>query len=687
MRNWLMQPGFWRAQRSKESPLAAPLNGAATQIYRSHPDFAKGFANAAINNEMMKATQPTRENSSITGQASYIGVMSRALAAVVGLAIPLTYLALQIQYHRGTLSIETNIGAVMVAHKLVDDLRTPELLNSPGSELELLDSVEHDIDHNEYNERYETRFLLNSSRKVVVKAGSDSLPWPVIEAVRAIEHDGRKIGYFSIQRSLAPVVVATSWLLLLGAGVAWILCFVMRRLPMLALQRAQQHLSRLARYDSITDLPNRTEFLDRVAAALERANRAGSQVAVLYLDLDRFKVVNDSIGHHVGDELLRIAAQRIVNSVRTTDVVARLASDEFVLLLPDVANKPQACLVAEKLLTKFRSPFVVNGQSFLVTLSVGIAYGPDDGASGDDLLRNADSALQHAKQSRGDTFQVYDHAKHDHAQARLRVERLLHAALNNNEFLLHYQPIVSAGDGTVTGVEALIRWNSPELGMVPPIKFIDILEETGLIVPVGAWVLEEACRQTRQWMNDGIGPLTLSVNVSARQFRDPDLVAVVRDILTRTCFPANLLQLELTESMLMNDPAASAARMRELAGHGVRIAIDDFGTGYSSLAYLKRFSLDTLKVDRSFVKDMLADAGSASIVSAVIGLAHNLHLSVTAEGVETVEQHEALRAHQCDTMQGYLFAKPMPAAEASAFMRNKRDAQPNPPALHLVVNN
>jgi EAL domain-containing protein (putative c-di-GMP-specific phosphodiesterase class I) len=322
----------------------------------------------------------------------------------------------------------------------------------------------------------------------------------------------------------------------------------------------------------------------------------------------------------------------------------------------------------------------------LVTLSIGIAYGPDDGATADELLRNADSALNHAKQSQGDNFQLFDRAKHDQLHARLRTERLLHAALSNNEFLLNYQPVVSASDGAVTGVEALIRWNSPELGMVPPIKFIDILEETGLIVPVGAWVLEEACRQARQWLDEGIGPLTLSVNVSARQFRDPELVPVVRDVLERTGFPARLLQLELTESMLMHDPAASAARMRELTSHGIRIAIDDFGTGYSSLAYLKRFSLDTLKVDRSFVKDMLADAGSASIVSAVIGLAHNLHLSVTAEGVETLEQHEALRAHRCDTMQGYLFAKPMPAAEASAFIRSKREPQPNAPALHLVVN-
>jgi diguanylate cyclase (GGDEF)-like protein len=481
-------------------------------------------------------------------------------------------------------------------------------------------------------------------------------------------------------------MINTGWFALLGAAIAWALCFVMRRLPTLALQHAQQRLTRLARYDSVTDLPNRVEFLDRVSASLERANRSGTQVAVMYLDLDRFRIVNDSIGHEVGDELLRIAAQRIVNSVRTTDTVARLASDEFVLLLPDVTHKPQACAVAEKLLAKFRSPFVINGQSFLVTMSIGIAYGPHDGATADELLRNADSALNYAKQSQGDNFQLYDRAKHDHLHARLRMERLLHAALSNNEFMLNYQPIVSASDGAVTGVEALIRWNSPELGMVPPIKFIDILEETGLIVPVGAWVLEEACRQTRQWLDEGIGPLTLSVNVSARQFRDPELVSAVRDILERTGFPPRLLQLELTESMLMNDPAASAARMRELAQHGIRIAIDDFGTGYSSLAYLKRFSLDTLKVDRSFVKDMLADAGSASIVSAVIGLAHNLHLSVTAEGVETAEQQEALRAHRCDTMQGFLFAKPMPATEAASFMRSKREPQPTAPPLHLVVN-
>ncbi len=634
---------------------------------------------------MTRNQQTDQDRSLVPGHAAYIGVLSRALAALVGLAIPVSYFALQHQYHQGTLNTEANIGAAMVAHKLVDDLRNPALLNSPGAELELLESVEHDIDANEYNERYEARELLSPNGKIVVTAGADRLPWPTLQTTSPIRHDGQLLGHYRMQRSLAPMVVTTGWLLLAGAATAWTLCFVMRRLPLLALERAQQRLSRMARYDAITDLPNRAELLDRISVALEGANRTGSKVAVLHLDLDRFKVVNDSIGHQVGDELLRVAAQRIANSVRGTDTVARLASDEFALLLPDIVSKSHATVVAEKLLAKFRSPFVVNGQSFLVTLSIGIAYGPDDGASADELLRVADSALRHAKQSGGDAFQLFDRAKHDTEHARLRMERLLHTALANKEFLLHYQPIVSAGDGSVTGVEALIRWNSPELGMVAPIKFIDILEQTGLIVPVGAWVLEEACRQTRQWMNEGIGPLTLSVNVSARQFRDPELVETVHSALQRTGYPAQLLQLELTESMLMNDPAASAERMRELANQGIRIALDDFGTGYSSLAYLQRFSLDTLKVDRSFVKDMLADASSANIVSAVIGLAHNLHLSVTAEGVETVEQQDALRAHRCDAMQGYLFAKPMPAADATAFMRAKRGAAPAP-ALQLIVN-
>jgi diguanylate cyclase (GGDEF)-like protein len=619
-------------------------------------------------------------------QASSVDLLSRVFACMAGLAVPIAYFSLQFQYHQGTLGTEANINATIVANKLVENLHQPDLLDIAGGELELLESVEHAIDHNEYNERYETRALLNSRRQPQVQAGAAALPWPVIEAISAVRHGNRTLGYFRIQRSLAPVLMTSAWFALLGGALAWALWFVMRRVPMLALQKAQQRLSHLSRYDQITDLPNRTELEERIAAALQQANRAGSQVALLYLDLDRFKVVNDRIGHRVGNELLRIAAQRIVNSVRTSDTVARLASDEFVLLLPEVLSKQQACAVAEKLLAKFRSPFVVNGQSFLVTLSIGIAYGPGDGTTAEQLLRNADSALHCAKQSQGDNFQLYDRSKHDQLQARLRMEQLLHTALANNELLLHYQPIVSAGEGAITGVEALLRWNSPEFGLVPPIKFIDILEESGLIVPVGAWVLEEACRQARQWFDDGIGALTLSVNVSARQFKDPELVATVHGVIERTGFPARLLQLELTESMLMNDPVASAARMRELASHGIRIAIDDFGTGYSSLAYLQRFSLDTLKVDRSFVKDMLADSGSANIVAAVIGLAHNLNLSVTAEGVETVEQQDALRAHQCDTMQGYLFAKPMPAAEATAFMRGKRRSQTAVPALQLVVS-
>jgi diguanylate cyclase (GGDEF)-like protein len=429
-----------------------------------------------------------------------------------------------------------------------------------------------------------------------------------------------------------------------------------QRAGAMASARQAEHL---AYHDPLTGLPNRRLLLDRLDVALAHARRYGNRVALLFVDLDRFKVINDSLGHSTGDELLRQVAGRLRAAVREEDTLARLGGDEFVLLLPQLEAPTGAGEVARKVLETLREPFVVGGRELFVTASAGVSVAPDDGEDGETLLRHADIAMYGGKQSRGDGYRFFTPEMNRRALERLETESALRRALAGDELTLVYQPVVDLGTGRVCAVEALVRWRHPELGLLGPAEFLEVAEATGLIVPLGAWVLRTACGHARRWREAGHAELRLLVNLSVRQFQEPALVQQVRETLAREGLPPELLELEITESVAMRDTAASEDVLGGLRSVGVRLSIDDFGTGYSSLEYLRRFPIHTLKVDRTFVRDVEADEGDAAIVSAVVAMAHRLGLTVIAEGVEHAGQLEFLRAQGCDCVQGYLLSRPL----------------------------
>jgi diguanylate cyclase (GGDEF)-like protein/PAS domain S-box-containing protein len=425
-------------------------------------------------------------------------------------------------------------------------------------------------------------------------------------------------------------------------------------------KEAELELSHAALHDSLTGLPNRALFLDRLGLALRRTERRSGSVAVLFGDLDRFKIVNDSLGHDAGDRLLVDVAKRIAAALRPADTVARFGGDEFTILCEDIAGEIEAATIAQRIVDVFREPFVLeDGEVFLaISLGIAIARGDDDRAA--DLIRDADAAMYRAKERGKGRYEIFDEAMRADAVARLETESALRRALDRNELRLHYQPEIDLATGAIAGYEALVRWEHPVRGLLGPGAFLPLAEETGLIVGIGEWVLREACTDARRWTQ----PLTLSVNVSARQLAQHDLVAMVRRALSETGTDPSTVCLEITESAVMESGAATTAQLRALKSLGVRLAIDDFGTGFSSLAHLRRFPVDVLKIDGTFVSGLGDQPQDASIAAAVISLAHALGLTTVAEGVETDEQVTILRRLGCDRGQGHLFAPPLPLAEA-----------------------
>ncbi len=419
----------------------------------------------------------------------------------------------------------------------------------------------------------------------------------------------------------------------------------------------------LAQHDALTDLPNRIMLGDRLKQAIALAYRRKRKLALLFLDMDRFKHINDSLGHTIGDRLLQSVAHRLQACVRSSDTVSRQGGDEFVILLSDMAHPEDADISADKILAALSAPHSIDQHDLHVTGSIGIATYPDDGVDSDTLLQHADLAMYHAKEMGRNNVQFYKAEMNVHAVERHSLEDGLRKALERKEFELHYQPKINLATGAMIGVEALIRWRHPQRGLVPPSQFIPIAEESGLIVEIGRWVLREACRQARAWQDAGLPVIRLAINVSAVELRTKDFVAGVRAILADTGLDPHCLEFELTETFLMEASSSTAAVLQALKDLGLQIALDDFGTGYSSLSFLRRFPIDTVKIDQSFVRDMTTDADDACIVRAVIGMGESLHLNVVAEGVETREQLAFLRRHKCPAGQGLHFGRPLVAAE------------------------
>jgi diguanylate cyclase (GGDEF)-like protein len=434
----------------------------------------------------------------------------------------------------------------------------------------------------------------------------------------------------------------------------------------------QARIEQQANYDTLTGLANRSLLQDRLEQALIAASSYHTRVAVAFVDLDRFKYINDSLGHHVGDELLRTMADRLESCVRDCDTVARLGGDEFVVLITGQTGVDLVRNIVERMLQSVTQPWVTEHGEFNVSCSIGVALYPSDGLDAQTLLKHADSAMYRAKESGRNNFQFFTRELNALMIERLAMESSLRRALERDQFMLEYQPRVDLKTGGIIGAEALIRWRLPEQGVVAPGRFIPLAEETGLIVPIGKWVLKAACAQNKAWQTAGLEPIIVSVNVSARQFRQDNLARTVAEVLEETGLEARYLEIELTESMVMHDAQQLVAMLGDLKRLGVQISVDDFGTGYSSLSYLKRFPVDRLKVDRSFVEHLATDSDDATIVRAIITLGHNLGLKVVAEGVEQPEQLNFLRLNHCDEAQGFIYCRPVDSDELATKLSRRR---------------
>ena len=436
--------------------------------------------------------------------------------------------------------------------------------------------------------------------------------------------------------------------------------FVSLALEISERKHLEERLNHLAYYDTLTHLPNRLLFVDRLNRAILTSRQKESLIAVLFLGLDHFKRINDTLGHAGGDELIRLVAQRFSQTLPMANSICRIGGDSFVVLLSDLKSVKEAVDMTDRITHSFKTPFLIGAHEFFMSCSIGISFYPSDGRNASTLLKNADTAMFRAKQQGRNNVQLYSPAMNAQALERLVLENSLRHALERNEFRVYYQPVVDLRTGVISGTEALLRWEHPSLGLIEPGEFISLAEQTGLIVPIGEWVLRTACAQNKAWQLKGFRPIRISVNLSARQFQHANLSQTVSSALEESGLNPNYLELELTESLIMHNAEESVATLRELNAMGVRLSIDDFGTGYSSLNYLKRFPIHTLKIDRSFVQDVIADADDAAIVKAIISMSHSLKIEVVAESVETQAQLEFLRANRCDKMQGFVFSRAIP---------------------------
>ena len=484
---------------------------------------------------------------------------------------------------------------------------------------------------------------------------------------------GASIGWRFLAQSTGTIYLGyIGFLLQAITGMSMIACLLEDERE--ASELATVEMEHLAYHDALTGLPNRPLFMDRLILSVAQASRSNQKLAVFFLDLDRFKDINDSLGHSMGDGLLKSVAERIRRCVREGDTVARFGGDEFTLLIPRIDHVDDAAKIAQKILETLKIPFSISDHELFVTTSVGISIYPNDGGDPETLVRNADSAMYRAKDQGRDNYQLYAPAMNARALERLALENMLRKAISHRELVLFYQPVADMTTKTIVGVEALIRWQHPELGLLSPAHFISVAETSGLIIPIGDWVLRTACKQTKTWQKRIDSELTVAVNLSARQFQQPNLTEIIAEVLEETGLDAKSLELEITESNAMQNAENTIYTLRELKALGVRIAMDDFGTGYSSLNYLKRFPIDTLKLDQSFVREITTDPTDAAIATAVIAMAHSLDLKVIGEGVETEEQFSFLHNQKCDYIQGYLFSPPLSVENLEAYLIERKAA-------------
>ena len=504
-----------------------------------------------------------------------------------------------------------------------------------------------------------------------------------LDVLHAVTLDQRPLGFVTMRLSLQQFYLRllryAALTLLVAMASMFGATLLFRRLRQ-AVDQAQSHLRYLAHNDSVTNLRNRHAFNEHLAHALRGVDQLDGTVGLLLLDLDDFKTVNDTLGHQTGDMLLKLVAQRLALALRGTDILCRIGGDEFAVITERTQQDPELDIVARKILDALTPPFQCGAHEIHVSASIGTSCYPQDAADAQTLIRSADTAMYQAKYKGKNTFAAFAAEMDLRAQKRRSLESALRKAIAKGQMQLHYQPQAQLQDLQIVGAEALLRWNHPELGPISPVEFIPIAEESGLIVELGQWVLQTACRQAAAWHQAGLGPVRIAVNLSARQARDPNLLQLVTRTLHETALPAHLLELEITESMLMENVDANITLLEQLHRQGIQLSIDDFGTGYSSMSYLKRFPIDQLKIDRHFVRDIPGNGDDEAISNAIISMAHSLGMSVVAEGVESAAQQQFMRAAGCDIMQGYYFARPMPACQLTALLHENALQAP----LHLV---
>jgi diguanylate cyclase (GGDEF)-like protein len=565
--------------------------------------------------------------------------------------------------------LEDSSEMLRVADRRLNDIRTL-VINHPV-ELEQIGSLQSSIAARTAAFEHALELLKNGDSRATLKAiSTEESRRNVDDTYELLRQFKAKQGQLFTQRtrqvqehsrfSLATQYIATFF----GLAFLGLIYYLVYR-EITVRRQAEEKLKIVATHDPLTALPNRTLLHERLSHALAKAQCHGRPLAVLVVDLDRFKHVNDTLGHEAGDTLLQVAARRLHDCLRETDTMARQGGDEFVVLMDELSDRDPITRASQRILDAMVEPFLIEGQEIHVTASIGISVYPEDGRT---LLRNADIALYRAKGKGGNSYQFYSAQIDNYSRVRLALESGLRRALERDELRLHYQPKVHLAAGHICGMEALLRWRHPQMGLIAPDQFIPLAEESGLIRPIGAWVLKTACTQNRQWQRQGVRRFPVAVNLSPRQFAEESLLDDVKSALADSGLEGSDLELEITESMVMNDPEQAVNTLRGLKALGIRVAIDDFGTGYSSLAYLKRFPIDSVKVDRSFIEDIPQDADSMAIAQAIIAMAHSLRLKVVAEGVETEAQVTFLRGEGCDEIQGHYFSAARAASEISGIM-------------------